>query len=337
MNLETQQIDSQEIPLEAAVSDNESNIDVNCDCAVNKDAEDYDVPWVGSQLGHDTVLDSSRYHGRDDPRIPAVFKCFECRLRSTQASVVMGETSLKEYILKYSELALFRRALKIIEIENPRNVAEFRKHVGASPPVAAQLWKRLEAESLFIGRSTFRISHQYADFVGPEYVHEDGLGMLEQRTIGQSKKATGRTRIPKTSKTQYTKNPAISTMIKTYFDPSEEMERKHVGLGVKAYPFSIGIGPLVDVLVVSSRVGPKPLSPSRRLNGVGASFPDGNQVLEARGEQIPVPALQGKQKTPGKRKRSDIGTGLDESTSSTLRRSKRIKVSVPQRDIDLDW
>ncbi|KAG8781870.1 DNA binding protein [Serendipita sp. 397] len=162
MNLETQNVESQELPLDAGISDNESDAEVNCDCAVN------------------------------------------------------------EYILKYSELALFRRALKIVETENPHNVTEFRRLVGATPPVAAQLWKRLESEG----------------FVGPEYVQQDGLGMFEQRTMTRAKNTTTKGRIPKTSKTRYTKNPSISTMIDAYFDPSEGMERKHIGLGVKAYTIS---------------------------------------------------------------------------------------------------
>lgn len=64
--------------------------------------------------------------------------------------MVKGEALIREYVLKYAELALFRyawlwrsceidfssitrRALKIIEVENPSNATEFRKAVGESP------------------------------------------------------------------------------------------------------------------------------------------------------------------------------------------------------------
>ncbi|KAG8859000.1 DNA binding protein [Serendipita sp. 411] len=265
---------------------------------------------------------SSRYHGSNDPRIPTVFKCFECRLRSTHASIVIGESSLKEYILKYSELALFRRALKIVETENPHNVTEFRRLVGATPPVAAQLWKRLESEG----------------FVGPEYVQQDGLGMFEQRTMARAKNTTAKARIPKTSKTRYTKNPSISTMIDAYFDPSEGMERQHIGLGVKSRRERVDIVPLEHETIYPEfgQVASKPLSPSRLLNGV-RTIRSNDRASTYIGERFQGKSPQGKFRTPGKRKLSEMGKETDEGTSSVLRRSKRIKISVPQRDVDLDW
>ena len=56
------------------------------------------------------LMSSRSYHGCDDPRLPDSFRCFECRLRDTQASVVKGEALIKEYALKYADLALFRYA-----------------------------------------------------------------------------------------------------------------------------------------------------------------------------------------------------------------------------------
>ncbi|KAG8798589.1 DNA binding protein [Serendipita sp. 398] len=269
---------------------------------------------------------SSRYHGSNDPRIPTVFRCFECRLRSTHASIIIGETSLKEYILKYSELALFRRALKIVETENPHNVTEFRRLVGATPPVAAQLWKRLESEG----------------FVGPEYVQQDGLGMFEQRTMTRAKNTTTKARIPKTSKTRYTKNPSISTMIDAYFDPSEGMERKHIGLGSRRERMDIvpleheTIHPEFGSFKLNRQVASKPLSPSRLLNGV-RTIRSNDRASTYIGEHFQGKPPQGKSRTPGKRKLSEMGRETDEGTSSVLRRSKRIKISVPQKDVDLDW
>ena len=68
-------------------------------------------------------------------------------------------------------------------------------------------------------------------FVGPESVEEDGIGMFESRTMAIRK--AGKSKIRKTAKTRYTKNPLLSKMIAPYFDPSEDAERQHVGLGRK--------------------------------------------------------------------------------------------------------
>lgn len=68
-------------------------------------------------------------------------------------------------------------------------------------------------------------------FVGPENVEEDGIGMFESRSMVLRK--AGKSKIRKTAKTRYIKNPLLSKMIAAYFDPSEEAERQHVGLGRK--------------------------------------------------------------------------------------------------------
>ncbi|CAG8697579.1 1196_t:CDS:1, partial [Acaulospora colombiana] len=41
---------------------------------------------------------------------------------------------------------------------------------------------------------------------------------------------------------------------------------------------------------------------------------------------------------PSRRKRKSMGSeGLQEQSSPSLRRSKRIKISVPLKDVDLEW
>lgn len=65
---------------------------------------------MGRWCNHTKIIDPDycSYHGAKDPRLPDSFRCFECRLRNTQASLVKGETLIMEYVLKYAELALFR-------------------------------------------------------------------------------------------------------------------------------------------------------------------------------------------------------------------------------------
>lgn len=69
----------------------------------------------------------------------------------------------------------------------------------------------------------------FLGFVGLESVEVDGIGMFESRSMAI--RTAGKSKIRKTAKTRYTKNPLLSKMIAQYFDPSEEAERQHVGLG----------------------------------------------------------------------------------------------------------
>lgn len=106
----------------------------------------------------------------------------------------------------------------ILRSTHGRNSIRFPSPSGCTPPVAAQLWKRLDS----------------GGFIGPEIVEQDSLGMFESRSMATRAAAgTKKTKLKKTAKTKYTKNPLLTNMMTIYFDPSEEVERKHVGLGRK--------------------------------------------------------------------------------------------------------
>ncbi|KIM33115.1 hypothetical protein M408DRAFT_325939 [Serendipita vermifera MAFF 305830] len=305
--------------------DDDADVDVDCDCAIAKGAEDYDVCQCDGPCGRWVHLWCHGYHGTRDPRLPDSFRCFECRLRNTQASVVKGEALIKEYVSKYAELALFRRALKIIEVENPPNATEFRKMIGCNPPVAAQLWKRLEGEG----------------FVGPESVEEDGIGMFESRSMVSRK--VGKSKIRKTAKTRYVKNPTLSEMIAPYFDPSEEAERRLVGLGRK---HRIGHPESVNSEATSrSHATDKasaPLSPSR-IHNLSQEVPQEarrtlSQHALAMDIDVPEQPYKSPRVTNSAKKRKAVDLVPEETAEGLkLRRSKRVKVSVPQRNVDLDW
>ena len=55
--------------------------------------------------------------------------------------------------------------------------------------------------------------------------------MFESRSMVSRK--PGKSKIRKTAKSKYTKNPLLAKMVAPYFDPSEEAERQHVGLSRK--------------------------------------------------------------------------------------------------------
>lgn len=310
MDLETQHVSASWTSEKASLGQTAEAVDVECDCAAHKGTEDYDVCQCEGPCGRWVHLWCHGYHDSEDPRLPRSFKCFECRLRASQASLITGESFIREYVLKYRELALFRRALKIIEIENPPSASEFRKLVGAPPAVASQLWKRLENDG----------------FIGPEMVDEDGLGLFETRST-HMKAGGGRAKVRKTAKTRYTKNPAISTMMAPYFDPSENAERKLVGLGKESRRKRAE--PPVTEEIFDGRL---PLSPIRDQNKRKAF--GGTQGSEGKSYMLRKTPERSLSNT-GKRKMREVE--MENAESSGLRRSKRIKVSVAKKDVDLDW
>jgi hypothetical protein len=66
------------------------------------------------------------------------------------------------------------------------------------------------------------------DFIEPEILD---VNVFEKRSTAPRRGQNGR--FAKTAKLRYTKNPSFKNMISSYFDPSEEAERFHVGIGKK--------------------------------------------------------------------------------------------------------
>ncbi|CAG8778406.1 4945_t:CDS:1, partial [Acaulospora colombiana] len=69
------------------------------------------------------------------------------------------------------------------------------------------------------------------EFIQPETLDHEEMNIHEKRSTVRRRGQGGR--FAKTTKLRYTKVPSFKTMISSYFDPSEEAERFHVGIGKK--------------------------------------------------------------------------------------------------------
>ncbi|KAJ7461584.1 HORMA domain-containing protein [Mycena latifolia] len=94
------------------------------------------------------------FHSEDDRRVPEVFICFDCRVRADLSWELIKVDLYPKMLSKFKDLALFRRAIKVAELNNPSTVADFAKLVGCDNVLARQLFKRLENEGFIVEQST---------------------------------------------------------------------------------------------------------------------------------------------------------------------------------------
>ncbi|GJJ12301.1 hypothetical protein Clacol_006542 [Clathrus columnatus] len=205
-------------------SDSDST-DVECDCSVNKKEPKcvnvkvlVNVGFISGAWGKYSKRPFDfdpeyvvSYHSSNDDRLPSTFWCFSCRLRNDPEIEILDSRNLtSEYITKYKDLCLFRRAIKVMLACRPDNVSDFTKLLGTEISTAAQTWRRLETEG----------------FIHPEMC---GKGV---KPYGKNKNRNGKKGI---KPLKYI--PAIgiekSQKFKDYFNPSKEailigMSKLHV-------------------------------------------------------------------------------------------------------------
>ncbi|KZV65910.1 DNA-binding protein [Peniophora sp. CONT] len=135
------------IPTPTPVKQDEENVDtdpVRCDCGVQQDDTEA-ILCDGCGRWHH--LWCMGFHSTHDKRIPQRFICFTCALeRDENWAIVRLQPWCAELLNKFAQLALFRRAIKLVEEHSPESSKAFTELIGCEPLVAGQLFKRLEAE-----------------------------------------------------------------------------------------------------------------------------------------------------------------------------------------------
>lgn len=92
------------------------------------------------------LIPLSRYHSVNDKRIPQKFICFDCRARADVSWDLIKTNLYPQILSKFRQLALFRRAIKIVETTKAETPSEFGRKIGGDNILARQLFKRLETE-----------------------------------------------------------------------------------------------------------------------------------------------------------------------------------------------
>ncbi|KAG5645567.1 hypothetical protein DXG03_005705 [Asterophora parasitica] len=95
------------------------------------------------------------YHSVKDPRMPAEFCCFSCRLQADPFWPLIKADDLYPVILsRFQDVTLFRRAIKVAEINKPENSTAFAKAHGGRLDLSRQLFKKLETSGFMIEQTT---------------------------------------------------------------------------------------------------------------------------------------------------------------------------------------
>ncbi|KAJ7633058.1 HORMA domain-containing protein [Roridomyces roridus] len=160
------------------------------------------------------------FHSDEDARLPDEFVCFDCRVRADLSWELIKVDLYPKMLSKYKDLALFRRAIKVAEMNNPGSVADFAKAVGCDNVLARQLFKRLENEGFIVELST----------------EIDDIGFPQTRGKAVNGKSKTKGKQPKqrknVQKTKYAFNRASlkTAEYEAYFNPDPSVENRLLDL-----------------------------------------------------------------------------------------------------------
>ncbi|KDQ19765.1 hypothetical protein BOTBODRAFT_376535 [Botryobasidium botryosum FD-172 SS1] len=178
---------------------------VECDCGVQTEDEACCLCEAGcNRWFHVWCMG---YHSADDSRFPEAFSCFHCRVRDDPNSGLLTEEQIEEKVTKLKELALFRKAIKIVTVEGlPATSVAFKKRLGVELAVASQIWKRLEVEGFIAA--------------------EDSQAEIQTTTKARTKTR----RAHKKVKMVVVKTRGARLVLEKYFQPGGDVEAELLGL-----------------------------------------------------------------------------------------------------------
>ncbi|KAJ4466587.1 HORMA domain-containing protein [Lentinula lateritia] len=189
---------------------------VDCECGIQEEDECCSCEGGCDKWYHIWCMG---YHSVQDPRLPEQFICFNCRLRADPSWELIKVELYSSLIIKFRELASFRRALKVAEKHSPLTAVEFAQAMGCENTQARQLIKRLETEG----------------FIAEETTTTDEIGFVQTR----AKTMKGKGKNAKQSKLRrglqkqrfvFNLKSVRCQEYKDYFDPSPEVESRLLGI-----------------------------------------------------------------------------------------------------------
>ncbi|KAJ4487607.1 HORMA domain-containing protein [Lentinula aciculospora] len=190
---------------------------VNCECGIQEEDECCACEGGCEKWYHTWCMG---YHSTKDVRLhESDFVCFNCRVRADPSWELIKVELYSSLIIKFRELASFRRAIKIAEKHSPLTAVEFAQAMGCENTQARQLIKRLETEG----------------FIAEETTIADEIGFVQTRAKtmkgkGKGTKQTRPRRGLQKQKFMFNKNSVRSQEYKDYFDPNSEAESRLLGL-----------------------------------------------------------------------------------------------------------
>ncbi|KAJ2929981.1 hypothetical protein H1R20_g7105, partial [Candolleomyces eurysporus] len=191
------------------------DVGLECDCSIKEEDE---TCFCEGGCGRWYHVWCMGFHSTDDPRMPAKFICFDCRLKADVVSwMIIKECLYPRIMEKYRDFVTFRRAIKVAENSKAITPVDFAKSFDGNTSLARQLLKQLQEEG-FIQLLTTTI---------------DQFGMtIETRgtkTKGKDKKTRARKNVQKT-RYGFNKNLKSQQKYRDYFTPEQEVESRMLGL-----------------------------------------------------------------------------------------------------------
>ncbi|KAJ7217029.1 HORMA domain-containing protein [Mycena pura] len=170
------------------------------------------------------------FHSTKDGRIPEEFVCFDCRLRADNSWELIKVDLYPKMLSKFKDLALFRRAIKVVETYNPQIVADFGKIVGKlrQYPRSTALQTIGERRSFhFVALRSLKVSDSSTTpgFIVELTLEMDDLGFVEPRSKAKGKSKGKQAKQRKNvQKSKYTFNRAclLTAQYTDYFERSIE-------------------------------------------------------------------------------------------------------------------
>ncbi|KAF9261437.1 DNA-binding protein [Marasmius fiardii PR-910] len=217
------------------ITTKEDNGPIECECGITEDKEIILCEGGCNRWYHIWCMG---YHFTQDPRLPQSFTCFDCCIHADPSWELIKVDLYPAMILKFRELAIFRRAIKVAEKEDPTTIAEFAKHMGiisffipssfllngldsgCRVTEARQLFKRLETEGFILEQTTM----------------VNDIGIAETRTRdakNKGKTKQGQRRNVQKPKYAFNRQSVQTQAYKDYFNPNREVESKLLGLAQK--------------------------------------------------------------------------------------------------------
>ncbi|KAH9966826.1 hypothetical protein BC827DRAFT_702160 [Russula dissimulans] len=239
------------------------------------------------------------YHSHRDKRLPDKFICFHCSLRKDKNwEIIKVQPWYEELLGNFSRLALFRRAIKIVEIYAPDSSSAFAKRIASEPIVAAQLFKRLEVEG----------------FIAPKVNADGGIVPPDPRHAKRNARAKVKQQKAVRQKYFFVTASKRGQRYCDYFDPNSAVQLRVMGMEDTVNRAS---NPLIRTPKMAS---PNGKAKDTLMGPANTLEPVGGQVQED-----PQDTVTGLQSMNNELKRK---TKLDTGTDSELTTRKRVKVSV---------
>ncbi|KAJ3745036.1 HORMA domain-containing protein [Lentinula detonsa] len=175
------------------------------------------VATMGNRNSPLTFYRCMGYHSTKDPRLPEKFVCFNCRIRADPSWELIKVELYSTLIIKFRELASFRRAIKVAEKHSPLTAVKFAQAMGCENTQARQLIKRLETEGFMVEENTTT----------------DEIGFVQSRaktTKGKGKGKMKPRRGLQKQKFMFNRKSLRTQEYEDYFDPSLKVESRLLGI-----------------------------------------------------------------------------------------------------------